>query len=406
MPFSLFLALKYLQPKRSFVSIVTAISVMGVLLGVAILIIVLAVMTGFGEMWRTKILSFKPHLIVQGAYGVIENEDDLCERISHLKGVTGVAPAIETRVLVQSEGNTAAPIVVGIDARRAHTVSQVPSNIISGVFSLDDNGLVLGLDLAGSLNARVGSPVLMYSPMNVMRPDELYLPEELTISGIFDMGMRDFDAGFMLTSLEVARELVGLESGAQSIYVMTDDPFNHEELRLRVREAVGPTFNVRSWVMIDNALFDALAHEKILMMMLLFFITIVAIFCVTNTLIVITVQKTSEIGLMKALGIPSSKIVGAFVWHGWMQCLIGTILGIGTGYLVLYNLNSIAEGLRNMGVPVFPKGIYGLSEIPWSIAPVEVAIIAGVVLAFCTVASVIPAYRAARLDPVEALRHE
>ena len=387
-------------------SVVTAISVMGVLLGVAILIIVLAVMTGFGEMWRTKILSFKPHLMIQSAFGVIEHEDELCERISRIEGITGVAPAIETRVLVQSEGRTAAPIVVGIDAERAHSVSQVPSNIVSGVFSLEDNGLVLGEDLARSLYTGVGSQVLMYSPMNVMRPDELYLPEELTVSGVFNMGMRDFDSGFMLTSLEIARELVGLEQGAQSIYVMTADPFDHETYVSRISQVIGPAYEVRSWVDIDRALFEALAHEKILMMMLLFFITIVAIFCVTNTLIVITMQKTSEIGLMKAVGFSSSKIVGAFVWHGWMQCLIGTIGGIGAGYLVLHNLKGIADGLRRMGFPVFPKGIYGLSEIPWSISPTEVGVIAVVVLAFCTVASVIPAYRAARLGPVEALRHE
>ena len=125
-PFSLFLALKYLRPKRSFVSVVTLISVLGVLLGVAILVIVLSVMTGFDNMWRDKILSFKPHLTVVSRHGYIDDVDLLCERIDGVQGVTGVSPSVETRVFIQHAGRTAAPIVVGVDALRAHSVSKVP----------------------------------------------------------------------------------------------------------------------------------------------------------------------------------------------------------------------------------------------------------------------------------------
>jgi len=240
----------------------------------------------------------------------------------------------------------------------------------------------------------------------VMTRDELYLPKELTVSGVFDMGMRDFDSRFILTSIDVARDLVGLEEGAHAVYVMTEDPFRFDEFAERVRCELGPNFSVRTWKEVDSLMFSALSHEKNMMFVLLVFITIVAIFCVTNTLIVITVQKTNEIGLLKALGFPSRKIMAAFVWHGWIQCLIGIAAGIGVGLLVLHNLSDIVKWLTSMDVDVFPKTIYGLSEIPWSTSFDELARIAVFVMVFCTLSSFLPAYRAARLDPVEALRKQ
>ncbi len=406
LPFSLYLALKYLRPQRSFVSVVTLISVVGVLLGVAILLIVLSVMTGFDDMWRTKILSFKPHLTITAPGGVIEDEEEICARIAAVPGVTGVSGAIETRVLMQVSGRTAAPVVVGLDPARAASVTQIPAHMRGGVFSLEDRDAVLGGDLAMGMRAEVGDTLLAYSPLNVLNPDELYLPEELHLAGVFDMGMRDFDGGFLLTSLDVARDLVGLDSGAHAVYVMTEDAFRFEEFAGRIQAAIGPHYLVRTWTEVDSVLFDALSHEKTMMFLLLVFITIVAIFCVTNTLIVITVQKTNEIGLLKALGFPSGRIMAVFMWHGWIQCLFGTLLGIGAGLLVLHNLANLVALLGRMNIEVFPKAIYGLSEIPWSTSPREIIQIALFVQVFCTLSSVLPAYRAARMDPVQALRND
>lgn len=404
--FSLFLALKYLRPRRTVLSVVTVISVVGVLLGVAILVIVLSVMTGFDTMWREKILSFKPHLTVTGAAGTIADEETVCRMLDEVPGVTGVAPALETLVLVQSQGNLAAPILLGVDPDRVTRVSRVGQHLVMGALDLEGDRVVVGIDLAGRLGLEVGSVLVVYSPLNVVRKDEVQLPRELTVSGIFNLGMRDFDAGFILTSLDVARDLTGMARGARSVYVMTEDPFRFKTFVHRVTSALGPGYHVRSWAEVDSLLFEALSHEKTMMFLLLVFITIVAIFCVTNTLIVMTVEKTSEIGLLKALGFPTRRIMAVFVWHGWIQCLVGTGAGIGLGLLVLHNLRRIARWLLIFDIEVFPKEIYGLSEIPWATSVGELTRIAAVVLGFCTVASLLPAYRAARLDPVEALRHE
>lgn len=405
-PFSLFLASKYLKPKRTFVSVVMVISMIGVMLGVAILIIVMSVMSGFDEMWRDKILSFKPHITVTSFEGIIDDPDDLCAKLDSVKGVTGVAPSIETRVLMQYNKRTVAPVVLGLDPVRAAQVSRIPDYIRAGEFSIDDESVMVGIDLASSLGLGLGSKPLLYSPMNVISPDEMYLPEELAVTGVFDIGMRDFDAGFVITSITVARTLVGLDRGAHSIYIMTDDPFKFAEYADNIARVVGPAYNVRTWKEIDSLMFEALSHEKGMMGALLAIITIVAIFCVTNTLIVITYQKTNEIGLLKALGVPSLKIMGAFIILGWIQCVAGIVLGVGMAHLVLHNLSNLCTWLAQIDVNAFPKEIYGLSQIPWLWSWREVGNISVLVMVFCSITSAAPAARALWLDPVEALRHE
>ena len=163
LPFSLFLALKYLRPRRTFVSVVTVISVLGVLLGVAVLIIVLSVMTGFDEMWRDKILSFNAHLTVSG-YGVIEDEDALTERIAALPRVTGAAPYVQGLVFLQHGDRVYTPMVRGVDPARERSVSRIPESIVEGAFEVGDERAVVGRDLAKRMGLRIGDRILVYSP--------------------------------------------------------------------------------------------------------------------------------------------------------------------------------------------------------------------------------------------------
>ena len=407
MPFSLFLALKYMRPKRSFISVVTIISVLGVMFGVAILLVVLGVMTGFDEMWRDKILNFKPHLTVMSTYGSIDDGEEVCRQIEAVDGVTGVAPVIMAQVLMRNDGRVSAPVVLGVDDVRAASVSQIPSHIrAGGKFDLSENRIVAGVDMSYDMGMVVGDEALVYSPRNLTEENEVYLPEEIELVGIYDMGMQKFDNGYILTSLELARNLVGLDRGVHAVYVMTDDPYRFEEYAQKVREAISPHMRVTTWREEDAVLFAALSNEKSMMFVLLLGISIVAIFCVMNTLIVITYQKTNEIGLLKALGFRARRIMGVFLWHGWIQCFSGTVLGILTGMLVLKNLRGIVASLTSFNVEVFPKEIYGLSEIPYKIYGGDIAIIVVAVMVFCTLASAIPAIRAALLNPVQALRHE
>ena len=408
MPFSLFLALKYLKPKRSFTSVVTLISVIGVVLGVAIIIIVRAVMTGFGDMWKEKILDFKPHItITPGGGGVIENEEALCKRLELVPGIVAASPGLEMRVLVEHRRRVVAPMIVGTDPKRALRVMKL-DRMAAGEFNIEGDTVVLGIDLAAELGVMVGDEILVYSPMNLVTKDEVFFPERLTVTGIFDSGQRDFDSGFIVTSIAVARDLMGMKSGVYSVHLKAEDPQNTAAFSQVVNDVclLTPGYQVRTWQEIDSQLFNALAVEKNMMVILLMFITVVAIFCVTNTLIVLTVQKTDEIGLLKALGFSSRQVMAAFVLHGWIQCLIGTALGVGAAFLILENLLVLVAFLARLGVEVFPKSVYGLAEIPWRVIPREVADVAVSVILFCTAASCLPAWRAARMDPVTALRKE
>lgn len=408
MPFSFFLALKYFRPKRSFTSIITLVSVLGMVLGVAIIIIVRAVMTGFGDLWREKILDFKPHITLASNSGKeIQNEQQLCQRLEQIPGVVAAAPSLETRVLLEYRRQVVAPIVIGTDSERAAKVMKL-DRMVEGKFDLEGDSVVLGIDMARRLGVFVGSEIFIYSPLNLIEKDEIYFPERLTVTGIFDSGQNEFDSGFAIVSLHIARDLLGMKTGVHTISLKCKDPQKTVAFEKVVEDVkkLTPGFHVRTWQEIDKALFNALAVEKNMMALLLAFITVVAIFCVMNTLIVLTVQKTDEIGLFKALGFSSRQVMGVFVIHGWIQCVAGVLLGIGAAFLVLNNLQTMVEWLATLGVEVFPKNVYGLSRIPWSVTPREVAEVAVLVVFFCTLASLLPAWIAARKDPVQSLRNE
>ena len=406
MPFSLFLALKYLKPKRSVTSVITCVSVLGVLLGVAVVIIVRAVMTGFGDLWEEKILDFKPHvsLTPYGGGQVVQDEDRLARDLAALPGVVSVSPEIDTRIMLSFRGRVSAPIVLGVDPDRFRDAYRIGAPR-AGVYDLEGDSIILGVDLARSLGVWVGDDVTVYSPKTLAARDEIFLPLKWRVTGIFSSGQRDYDAGFCVCSLANARDLMGLEHGVFAIHVKTAAPGNApvfdalcEQIRARA-----PSCRVVTWREADRELFHALAVEKNMTALLLMLVTVVALFCVMNTLLVLTVQKTPEIGLLKALGFPRGKIMGAFVVHGLVQVTVGVLVGLGLAYAILRNLQNIVDQLAHFGVQVFPKAVYGLDAIPYRLVASDVVWVVVIVYVFGLLAALIPAFLAASKNPVEAL---
>lgn len=418
MSFPFFLALKYLKPKRSVASVITCVSIIGVMLGVAVVIIVRSVMTGFGDEWREKVLEFKPHVsIVSQGGGLITGEYELAEKLRAIDNVTCVTPEVDSRILFSYGERVQAPVIIGIDGsefRNAYNVGEP----VAGSFALEPDSLVIGLELAKSMGVWVGSSVTVCAPP---LPNEVYLPRKWKVAGIFSSGHYDYDTGYVIADIDSVRDLMGLEEGVLAIHIKTSNDIalndnlfsslckdianvagcsNHNP---RSMMSNAPSRRMITWREADKQLFNALAVETNMTAVLLFFISIVALFCVMNTLLVLSVQKTPEIGLLMALGFSRFRIMAVFLTHGLIQCTVGVLLGLGVSWAILSNLQNIVEWLGTMGMEVFPAEIYQLNEIPHRIVYSDVVYIVAIIYVFGLLASLIPAMFAAAKDPVKAL---
>ncbi len=407
LPFSLFVALRYLKPKRTFQSIVTVLSILGVTLGVAVLLVVISVMTGFDDTWREKILGFTAHIRVSG-YGALPEDEVWLERLSHADGVTAAAPFVEGAIFATHGDAQYTPVLRGVDPEREARLSQVPGAIRAGRFSVQDNEVVLGADLARRLAARVGDTLLAYAPQSFTKSDEIRAPTELVVAGIYEVGKWDLDMNFMVCSLDTARDVFALRRGWHGVNVLTRNPDEAAAIARRLEQdgLVGGATEAQPWMDLHRELFGALRAEKNMMYFLLIFITVVAAFSITNTLITTAVQKTREIGLLKALGFPRRSIMGVFIWQGWIAGVLGTLAGLGLGLVALHYRNDLLNYLNRRGMQLLPEQLYELSELPSRTTGADVAVICVAVLVICTLAGLAPAWRAARLDPAKALRYE
>ena len=405
MSFPFFLATKYLKPKRSVASVITCVSILGVMLGVAAVIIVRSVMTGFGDEWEKKILSFKPHVSLVPQWGnVVVGEDSVAARLRKLDGVTCVTPEIDTRVLLSHRGRVLAPVMLGVDGddfTRAYRIGAPRA----GTFDLSGDSLVLGATAARSLGVWVGDEVVVYSPKTLVARDEIFLPVKWKVVGIFSCGQHEYDSGYAVASLPNVRDLMGMEKGVFAVHVKTDCPTDRAKFEAvcAALSKCAPDLRQITWREADREIFSALAVEKNMTALLLSLISLVAVFCVMNTLLVLTVQKTPEIGLLKALGFSNWQIMKVFMVHGMIQCGAGIALGLLASWAVLSNLQGIVEWLAKMGLEVFPASVYGLATIPHRLIVSDIFWVVGLVFVFGLLASFIPALCAATKDPVRAL---
>ncbi len=426
-PFSLFLALRYLKPKRTFVSVITLISIIGVTLGITVLILVISVMTGFERELQRKVIGFDAHVVVTTG-GVLGGWRDVSETISALPDVVAVAPFMQGPALVEFQNRRLAPKVRGIVPERENEISEISSFIIAGELDLDGDNCVVGSELARSLGLRVGDLLTIYSPENVEAVvdqleameqgggadsdqledvKQMIVPTELTVTGIFESGRYLYDSEFILIPLYVGQEIYGLDDDVHGLAIKTTDPFGAETVKKEIMDAVGPPVNALTWVDLNKQLFEAIAMERTVMFFLLMFIILVAAFGIMNTLITVTVQKTREIGIIKALGAKTGQIVGVFLAQGMVVGFFGTLSGLGLGMAMIQWRNEVSRWLATvLGVEIFPASVYQFQEIPAEVIPSDVAIICVSAFVICSLAALVPAYAAARLDPVKALRYE
>jgi lipoprotein-releasing system permease protein len=428
LPFSLFLALRYLKPKRTFLSIITLISVLGVTLGVTVLILVISVMTGFDRELRQKVMDFDAHIVVTSD-DVLDNWRDLTVKIRNTPGVIATAPFVQGPVIADFQGHRMTPTIRGIDPAQEEDVTPLRKFIKQGKLDLEGDSAVLGADLARQLRIGIGDKLTVFSPGNVghvmdamkrlenAKGDEekkiidelrdVILPKELTITGIFETGHYGHDSGYLLVPLYIGQELYGLGDAMHGITVKTDDPYGAERVKESIERFLEPPQFAQTWIDMNSQYFEAVRLERTVMFFLLFFIVVVAAFGIMSTLITVTVQKRREIGIVKALGATIWQIIWVFLGQGTVIGFFGTLTGLGLGMTLIRYRNGVARWLAStLHIEIFPRQVYQFSEIPAQIVPQDVWVICISAFLICSLAALIPAYFAARLDPVKALRYE
>jgi lipoprotein-releasing system permease protein len=422
LPFELLLALRYLRPRRSFVSIITVISIVGVALGVAVLIIVISVMSGFGHDLREKILGFNAPIEIQMYDKPMDHYEDVMRLVSSNKNVTGVAPFVLGPVLVETEPTNgegkvfATPYVRGVDVNAEGSVSVLPQKILpGGSYDLSGQGLIIGNVFAQQMGLDVGDNVSIYSAdeINKMLAErgktnqEAILPDEYTVTGIFDVGYYDYNANIIAVSLENAQDLYDLNDDVHGLSVKLLDPDQAPQVKTQLEAALGPTYKISTWEEQNGALLGAVTVEKSLMYYIMFFIVIVASFGITCTLITFVVMKTREIGLMKAVGASNNQVMSVFVLQSVVVSIFGVTSGLALGLFALYVRNDALHFMNRLtGFELFPASIYGFDELPAIVSLRDLIIICGGSFVICLLAAVLPARHASKMNTVEALRYE
>ena len=418
----LFLAGRYLRPRRNMVSLITFSSILGVTLGVAVLLVVLAVMTGFTDLMKEKLIETQSHFQIRarGNYA-IGNAAPILRAVKECGAEA--APVVRNPVLVQYGRSSldVRSMVMGVRESDLVKYLKLDQALTAGAINLDKRGAVIGAPMARRMGLRVGDKMILHSAnrlsemvrfssdgkLEINREGKAFLPLELTVRGIYSLGKYDFDSAVLFIDIDEAAELFNLPWGsATTIFGWGKDAFDQKELISKLRARL-PYYHVSTWEDDNRQLLGVLNVEKRMMFFLLIFIVLVAAFSIANTLITSVYQKTREIGLLKALGATDGAITGIFLLQGTLIGVIGSVAGVALGTLVITFRNDILQLVsRWTGSELFPKEFYYFNELPAHIVPQDVAFIVVSSIVLCTLGALLPAWRAARLDPATALRYE
>jgi lipoprotein-releasing system permease protein len=425
--YELALSLRYLKSRRrhTFISLITVISIGGVAVGVMVLIVVLAVMTGFEQSLKDKILGINAHIwVLPQKTPYISGYRDLVAKIRALPHVTLAAPFTTHEVMLMADGRVAGTFLRGVDTNEPELLADLepyfpgqdlralltaesiaPSNGTDGAAA---RGIVLGEELARTLLAFSGQRLLVNAPLGVLTPAGI-LPNvrQFTMTGKFSTGMREYDSTLALIALDQAQAFFDMDEQVSGIEVKVDDVYRTPEIVRAIRDVVGPDFWPRDWMEMNRSLFAALQQEKVLMFIILVLIILVAAFNIISTLVMLAMEKQADIAILRAMGARRSSIRKIFIVEGTIIGGIGTCLGVLAGLVFTWNLPAIADGVgRLLGVQFFSPEVYFIDQLPAYVRPQEIGMIVATAVCISLLATLYPAWNAARLDPVVALRYE
>ena len=424
--YEFFVSLRYLKSRRrqGFISLITLISVGGVAVGVMVLIVVLSVMSGFETTLKEKLLGINAHLwVLPQRTGQLQGYRELASRIEAIPRVTHATPFTAHEVMLMAGGRVAGTIVRGIDPdERSQTgdfarlfedrdltaLLHPPGGADNGVPQSARRGIVLGTELARTLRVAAGEQIILNSPLGILQPAGI-LPNMrgFTVTGTFETGMYEYDAKLALISLDEAQELFDLGEVVHGIEVRVDDIYRVRDVAEATEALLGSGVWTRDWMQMNRTLFSALRQERVLMFIILVLIILVAAFNIISTLIMMVMEKTGAIAILKAMGASNRGIYRIFLIQGLVIGLVGMVIGTIAGLILAWNLPAIATVIEGwLGIQFFPPDVYVIDQLPVEIRPLDVVAIVVTSVCVSFLATLYPAWNASRLDPVVALRYE
>jgi lipoprotein-releasing system permease protein len=428
MSYEFFISKRYLRAKRKqvFVSIITLISILGIFLGVAALIIVLAVMTGFEADLRSKILGIKSHIeLTTDLTGPMRDYQKVREQIAGTEGVVASTPFIYSQALLRNGNGVTALVIRALDTQSAFKVinlgkiregnidylNKLPPEISTRYKNETGQlaGIVIGKEMAKNLGIYLFDPITIISTTGGISTPMGMVPrmKKFVVVGIFESGFYEYDSSLAYLSLKSCQDFLQMGDTVTGIDIKVNDIFKADVIAQKMQRKLGFPFWAHNWMQMNKNLFSALKLEKRVMFIILSLIVLVAAFNIISALIMIVMEKNKDIAILKSLGATSRSIMKIFIYQGIIVGVIGTFLGCVAGLAVALNLQKVSVFVEKFfHFKILPGDVYYLSELPSQVNYGDIVIIVIGTLLICFLATIYPALRASKLDPAEALRYE
>ncbi|MBU2784168.1 lipoprotein-releasing ABC transporter permease subunit [Acidithiobacillus ferriphilus] len=411
--YELWIGLRYTRAKRRnhFISFITGTAIMGMVIGVAALIAVMAVMNGFDHTLRARILAVTSDVIIQGNGVPVLDWPTAVKRLSTIPDVTGMAPYVQAQAMLSHDGLVSGAVIEGIDPSLESRVNKLASDMKMGdLQSLRTHpwGIVLGRALARQLGVTVGDKITLISPQGGVTPLGVTPAlRQFTVVGLFSVGIYAYDSGMAYINLGDAQRLYGLNQGVTGLRMQIKDPFAAPAFAARLQQQLGAAFYIQDWTQTHENFFKALSMEKLVMFVILSLIIAVAAFNIVATLVMVVTDKETDIAILRTIGATPHSIMLIFMVQGGIIGLFGTLLGVFFGVLLALNIPTLVPAIEQLfHVQFISPEVYSISQLPSKLEPWDVIHVAIAALIMSWIATLYPSWRASRIAPAEALRYE